>query len=172
MLQLTNRAVFLDRDGTLNQDPGYLREPSQVHLFPGVGEALRRLKDAGFLLIVISNQSGVGRGLIDPEQIPKIHRQLDALIGVCGVKIDYYGLCFHRPDQNCECRKPKPKLLLDAMKALRINPTMSYMIGDRLSDVFAGQAAGCRGSFLVDYSQEGLHLSDIVQKILLDQKTE
>jgi UDP-glucose 4-epimerase len=146
------KAVFLDRDGTLNVDPGYLNHPDQLHLIPGVGEALSLLKKAGFLLVVVSNQSGVGRGLIEEKVLTEIHKKLDELLGAWSVQIDYYSLCFHHPEEDCECRKPKPKLLYDAAKQLRIDLGFSYMVGDKASDVNAGYAAGCKGSLLIQAS--------------------
>ncbi len=142
-------AVFLDRDGTINEDPGYLNDPNQLRLLPGAGEALSLFKKAGFRLVVVSNQSGVGRGLIDLKAIPLIHQRLDELLKPWGVKIDRYELCFHHPDEKCTCRKPKPELILNAAIALQINVAQSYMIGDKDSDLGAGRFAGCKGSILV-----------------------
>jgi histidinol-phosphate phosphatase family protein len=137
---ILRKAIFLDRDGTLNEDPGYLSDPDGLKLLPQVGEALQLLKGAGFVFIVVSNQSGVGRGLIDRDVIPKIHERLDALLKPWGVRIAQYQLCFHLPAEACACRKPKPKLILDAIQSLRINPAASY---------FIGVVAGLRGSLLV-----------------------
>jgi UDP-glucose 4-epimerase len=143
------RAVFLDRDGTLNEDPGYLSDPAQLKLYAGVGEALARLKAAGFLLVVVSNQSGVARGFIPPDALPKIHRRLDELLAPWNLVIDHYELCIHRPEDACECRKPKPKLLVDAARVLGVDLAQSFMIGDKDTDAGAGRAAGCRASVLV-----------------------
>lgn len=154
--QAPGKAVFLDRDGTLNFDPGYLNDPEQMRLLPGVGDALAELKDAGYLLVVVSNQSGVGRGLIPAETLPRIHERLDLLLRPWGIKIDHYELCIHHPDDGCDCRKPSPKLIQDAAQALNVDVSRSWMVGDKLSDVGAGNAAGCRGSVLVltGYGQE------------------
>lgn len=143
------KAVFLDRDGTINEDPGYLSNPEQLKLYPGVGQALALLRNAGYSLVVVSNQSGVGRGLIDPGMMPQIHKRLDQLIFKAGAVIDEYRLCFHRPEEGCDCRKPKPKLILDAAREMGIDLGESYMIGDKVSDLFAGKGSGCRGSILV-----------------------
>ena len=143
------RAIFFDRDGTLNDDPGYLNSPSQIKLLPGVGEALSLLKQAGYLLVVISNQSGVGRGLIRLEAISKIHDRLDEVLAPWSVKIDEFGLCFHVPNDHCDCRKPKPKLVLDIAATRNIDLSQSYFVGDRASDLGAGVAAGCKGVVLV-----------------------
>lgn len=141
-------AIFLDRDGTLNDDPGYLSEPSQMKLFSRTAEALSALQKAGFLLIVISNQSGVGRGLIEEKAIPHIHARLDELL-YPDAKIDRYMLCFHLPNENCACRKPKASLFFAAAKEMGIDLARSIMVGDRTSDIQAGIAAGCKATVLV-----------------------
>lgn len=142
-------AVFLDRDGTINEDPGYLARPEQLKLIPGVGESLARLKRAGFVLVVVSNQSGVGRGLIDSGALPKIHERMTDLLKPWSVDIDHYELCFHHPDENCACRKPKPKLIVDAAEKLGIDLSCSFMVGDKISDLGAGRNAGLKASLLV-----------------------
>ncbi|MBS1963661.1 MAG: UDP-glucose 4-epimerase GalE [Bdellovibrionales bacterium] len=147
--QAPKKAVFLDRDGTLNFDPGYLSDHEKFELIPGVPAALKRLADAGYLLVVVSNQSGVGRGKIEIPQLRRIHAKLDRLLAGEGVRIHHYALCFHHPDEDCECRKPKPKLVLDAAAKYRIDLARSFMVGDKLSDVECGRNAGVGGSFLV-----------------------
>lgn len=143
------KAVFLDRDGTLNADPGYLNDADQLELLPGVPMALRSLQEQGYLLVVVSNQSGVNRGLITMDQIRAIHERLDQMLSVHGVRIARYELCFHRPDEDCECRKPKATLILNACEALGIDPRQSFMVGDKASDVEAGHRAGCKASILL-----------------------
>jgi UDP-glucose 4-epimerase len=143
------KAIFLDRDGTLNSDPGYIKDPSAFELFPGVPQALKRLQDAGYLLIVVSNQSGVGRGIIRLRELRSVHEKLDRLLAAEGVRIHHYALCFHRPEENCDCRKPKPKLILDSAERYAIDLDRSYMIGDKEIDLECGRSAGVRGSFLV-----------------------
>lgn len=143
------KAVFLDRDGTLNEDPGYISHPDQAKLLPRVGESLALLKKAGFQLIVVSNQSGVGRGWIQEEALPRIHDRIHELLSPWEVVIDHYELCFHRPDENCRCRKPRPALIFNAARKLQIDLSLSYMVGDRLSDLQVGRNAGCKASVLV-----------------------
>lgn len=145
---MPKKAVFLDRDGTLNEDPGYLSDPAQLKLLPGVPKALAELKAAGFLLVVVSNQSGVGRGLIRPEALPEIHKKLNVLLSP-DVQIDHFELCIHHPDDDCECRKPKPKLIRDAAAKLGVDISQSFMVGDKISDLGAGKTAGCKASILV-----------------------
>lgn len=143
------KAVFLDRDGTLNEDPGYLSDPEGLRLLPGVPEALAALQSGGFRIGVISNQSGVGRGLIDRRALDAIHQRLDSMLLPFGVRIDHYGLCLHRPDESCDCRKPRPRLIQDAAIRLGADLSLSYMIGDKESDILAGQNAGCGATILV-----------------------
>lgn len=143
------KAVFLDRDGTLNFDPGYLSDHEKFELVPGVPEALKRLVDAGYLLIVVSNQSGIARGKITLAELRRIHEKLDRVLVSHGVRIHHYSLCYHHPDSECECRKPKPKLVLDAIMKYRIDPSKSFMVGDKSSDVECGRRALLAGSFLV-----------------------
>jgi histidinol-phosphate phosphatase family protein len=144
------KAVFLDRDETLNPDPGYIGDPDQFSLYPWVPGGLRLLKDAGFLLVVVSNQSGIGRGLIREDALLRIHEKLNRLLEEgAGVRIDAFSICPHTPDTGCVCRKPKPELLLSAARDLKVDLARSFMIGDRNSDVEAGIAAGVRKSFLL-----------------------
>jgi histidinol-phosphate phosphatase family protein len=143
------RAIFLDRDGTINDDPGYLKDPEQLLLFPRVGEALFSLQQAGYQLIVVSNQSGIGRGLIRIDQLNQIHHRLDEILASFSVQLNHYALCFHRPEEGCPCRKPEPKMILDTAKMMDIQVAQSYMVGDRICDLEAGQRASCRGSLLV-----------------------
>src|SRR6185295_13441269 len=102
----THAAVFLDRDGTLNEDPGYLDHPDKLKLLPGVAEALKKLVQRGYILVVVSNQSGVSRGLIREGALKLIHERLKELLGEPYPMIRHFRLCIHRPDENCECRKP------------------------------------------------------------------
>ncbi len=148
-LEAPRRAVFLDRDGTLNIDPGYLNSPDDLRLFPGVPEGLKKLREAGFLLVVVSNQSGVGRGLIDPANLPRIHDRMDQILRPQGAWIDHFELCIHHPEDGCECRKPKGKLLTDAARLLGIDLKQSFMVGDKPVDQGAAAAAGVRGFVLV-----------------------
>ena len=137
------RAVFLDRDGTINVDNGYVIERDKFELLPGVPEALKRLQDAGFLLVVVTNQSGIGRGFFSLETVDALHEHMRELLREYGVELNGIYLCPHGPNEGCECRKPKPGMLLQAAKDLGIDLEQSYMVGDQLSDVQAGIRAGC-----------------------------
>ncbi|MEK7690703.1 MAG: HAD family hydrolase [Bdellovibrionota bacterium] len=138
-------AVFLDRDGTINQDPGYLNDPNQLKLLHGVGDAIARLNRAGFWVVVVTNQSGVSRGLIKPEALPRIHARLDELLRPMGAHIDHYAICTHLPNAGCLCRKPGTGMILDATHRLGIDLSRSFMVGDRETDIEAGQRAFCGG---------------------------
>ena len=148
-------AVFLDRDETLNPDSGYISDPDHFSLYPWVPAGLKRLKDAGYLLVVVSNQSGVGRGWIDPVALERIHAKLDRLLLEAeGFRMDAYSICPHRPEDGCICRKPKPELLLRAARSLDIDLSRSFMIGDRKSDYEAGVAAGVKKSYWITPGDE------------------
>jgi heptosyltransferase-2 len=149
------KAVFLDRDETLNPDPGYISDPDLFSLFPWVAAELAKLKQHGFELVVVSNQSGIGRGLITWEQLNDIHQKLNRLLTeTAGISIDHYEICPHHPEKSCSCRKPKPKLITDAAAYLNVNLSESFMIGDRKSDYEAGIAAGLKKSFLIQPGDE------------------
>ena len=141
-------AIFLDRDGTINSDPGYVASPDKMELFSFSAEALAKLKAAGYWLIVVSNQSGVGRGLIREEDLPRIHDVMDLQLGPAA-RIDHYEFCMKTPQDPANRRKPKPDLLKAAAQVLPIDFSRSYMIGDRLTDLDAGRSAGCKASILV-----------------------
>jgi D,D-heptose 1,7-bisphosphate phosphatase len=160
------KAVFLDRDETLNPDPGYINDPNLFHLYPWVTPELRRLKEAGFLLIIVSNQSGINRGLITRNQLTLIHAKLDTLLfQEAGIHIDHYAICPHTPDEDCVCRKPKPYLILDAAQAFDVDLSKSFMVGDRTTDYEAGVSANVKKSFLIRGGDE-LSFKSAVHEIL------
>jgi D-glycero-D-manno-heptose 1,7-bisphosphate phosphatase len=136
------RALFLDRDGTLIVDVGYPSDPAQVELLPGVVDALRELQQE-WMLVVISNQSGIGRGLFTAEDAAAVHRRFLELFEQAGVTFAGSYYCPHTPDAACRCRKPEPGMLLDAARELGLEISASVMIGDKPSDLDAGRAAGC-----------------------------
>jgi D-glycero-D-manno-heptose 1,7-bisphosphate phosphatase len=166
-LKNKQKAVFLDRDGTINVDRGIIADPELIELLPGVAEAIRRLNQSPYLAICVTNQSVIARGETDFAGLKAIHARLDTLLGAEGAYLDDLIFCPHHPDSGyegerpeykiaCECRKPKPGLLLRAAEMYNIALSQSYMIGDRTSDIAAGQAAGCHtigvrtGSALAD----------------------
>jgi D-glycero-D-manno-heptose 1,7-bisphosphate phosphatase len=135
------RAVFLDRDGTLIEDTGYLSRPEEVRVLPGVTAALGRLAAAGYALVVVTNQSGIGRGYFSEDDYRAVDRAFRSAIGV---PLDAVHLCPHAPEANCSCRKPAPGMLRTAARELGIELERSWAVGDRERDVLAGLAAGCR----------------------------
>jgi len=144
-------AVFMDRDNTLIEDPGYLSDPDAIHLLPGVELALKSLKQAGYALIVVTNQSGVARGLLTEEALKAIHAELGRQLGEKGASVDAIYYCPYHPEGTVEgyavdsaLRKPKPGMLLQAAKEHLIDLASSWMIGDSARDIEAGQRAGCR----------------------------
>jgi histidinol-phosphate phosphatase family protein len=145
-----DRAVFLDRDGTLIDDVGYISDPEDVRLVPGAADALRALRDAGFRLVVVSNQSGLGRGLVTQEQADAVHERFVQELEGAGARIDAAYYCPHTPEDGCACRKPQPGLLLDAARELDLDLEQSFMVGNSDVDVAAGEAAGVRAVLLAD----------------------
>lgn len=137
-------AVFLDRDGTLIEDPGYLADPAGVRLLPGVPEALRRLTAAGVARVVITNQSGIGRGLYDEIAFRAVEAEMEHQLAAAGATIDAVYHCPHTTDAGCDCRKPGVALHRQAIAALGLDPLRSWCVGDRLGDVHAAAALGAR----------------------------
>lgn len=137
------RALFLDRDGTLIPDVGYPRDPNLVSLLPDAARVLREASGLGYVLVVVSNQSGVARGLIAPDEARAVQARVEELFAAEGVFFARSAFCFHGPDDACGCRKPAPGMLLDAARDLGLDLGSSVMIGDKPSDVGAGIAAGC-----------------------------
>jgi D-glycero-D-manno-heptose 1,7-bisphosphate phosphatase len=131
----------LDRDGTLNVEKHYLSDPAELELMPGVAEGLKLLKNHGFGLVVISNQSGIGRGIVSQDVVEAIHSRLRELLRRHGVKLDGIYYCPHSPEQNCSCRKPSPMMIYQAAKDLNFNPAESFVVGDKCSDVEMGRRA-------------------------------
>ena len=140
------RAVFLDRDGTLNVDFGYVHRSEDWQWLPHVVEGLARLKAAGFALVVTSNQSGIARGMFDAATVDSLHQWVNSRLAPHKASIDSFCYCPHLPTitGNCDCRKPAPVLLLRAARELDIDLAASWSVGDRLRDAQAGLAAGCR----------------------------
>lgn len=138
------RALFLDRDGTIIVDTGFVARPADVTLLPGVSDVLREARALGFELVVISNQSGVGRGMFDRDVVRSVDEEMRRLLALEGVELatpSYY--CYHAPDEFCTCRKPSAELLQRAAADMNLDLSASVMIGDRQSDVDAGLNAGC-----------------------------
>jgi D-glycero-D-manno-heptose 1,7-bisphosphate phosphatase len=147
-LTTTSPAIFIDRDGTLNVEKEYLYRYGDWEWIPGAVEAIKVFNEAGFLVIVISNQAGVARGRYSEADINRLHARVDGELSRLGARIDAYYYCPHHPDfgekRNCTCRKPAPGLLLQAQQDLNIDLSRSWMIGDKMSDIVAGESAGVK----------------------------
>lgn len=138
------RAVFLDRDGTLNEEVDYLSSPDDFRLLPGVGDALKSLSDAGYALIVVTNQSGIARGILSEATLDQIHARMAADLAEFDVKIDWIGYCPHHPEigegyfkADCSCRKPEPGMLIEGAARMNVDLATSWCVGDSLRDLDA-----------------------------------
>jgi D-glycero-D-manno-heptose 1,7-bisphosphate phosphatase len=145
-------AVFLDRDGTINEEVGHLDRMEKLQLIPGAAEAIRLINKSGMKTVVVTNQSGVARGFFEEEFVEKTHIYLRDILRAEGALIDAFYFCPHHPTEGraeylkiCDCRKPAPGMLLRAAEELRIDPNHSYMVGDTLNDIEAGARAGAQG---------------------------
>ena len=172
------KAIFLDRDGTLNKDVGFLTDIEKLELIMDAGKAVKKINDSGYLAIVITNQPVIARGEVDFPELDVIHSKLETLLGKNGAYLDAIYYCPHHTDKGfpgeriaykciCDCRKPNPGLFLQAAKDFNIDLSQSYMIGDSNRDIEAGKNAGCKDSYLIDKEQS---LLTIVSKILKIQE--
>lgn len=153
---MTRRAVFLDRDGTLIDELGYLGDPAGVRLLPGAVEAVRHLNEAGWKAVVVTNQSGVARGHFDEGAVRAVHERLEALLAAGGAHLDLVLYCPHHPEHGtgalrarCACRKPEPGMLRAAAERLDLDLSSCWTIGDSERDLEAGRRAGLAGGILV-----------------------
>lgn len=149
--EVMRTAVFLDRDGTINQEVGYVRDLDALTLIPGAGAALKRLNDAGILAILATNQSGPARGYYDEQWVEALHTRLASLLAEEGARLDDVYYCPHLPNGtvarysfSCRCRKPETGMLEDAATKWALNLREGYMVGDKATDVEVGQRAGCK----------------------------
>ena len=180
-LRNKQKAIFLDRDGTINKYVGCLRTPEQFELLEGVGEAIRKINLSGYLAIVVTNQPVIARGEVTVDGLQEIHNKMETMLGKEGAYLDGVYYCPHHPDKGfageveelkivCECRKPKAGLLLQAAKDFNIDLSQSWMIGDSENDVLAGKNAGCKTALIseTDYGQnlQVTSLLDFVKEIL------
>lgn len=148
---MTRPAVFLDRDGTIIEERGYLDRLDLLELFSFTADAIRLLNRAGYVTVVVTNQGGIGRGIIDEPFLRRVHETLDARLAAGHARIDRYYFCPHHPDAvvpelrvKCTCRKPAPGMIEQACRELALDPTRSVTVGDRRLDVVAGNGAGTR----------------------------
>ena len=139
------KAIFLDRDGVINKNKDdYVKNISELEIFPFISESIKKLQSVGFKIIVITNQSAINRGLITKKHLNEIHEKIQSFLIQHNTKIDYFYYCPHTPTENCYCRKPKTGLLLKAIDDFSIDVNNSWFIGDRDSDIQAGQSVGCK----------------------------
>ena len=143
-------AVFLDRDGTINEEMGYINHLSRFQLLPASAPAIARLNQAGLLVVVATNQSGVARQYFPASLIDQVHDLMGRLLAAQGAFVDAIYVCQHGPEAGCACRKPKPGLIEEAARRHALDPARSFLIGDRWRDIDAGHAAGCT-CLLIDY---------------------
>ena len=178
---LVRPAVFLDRDGTLIEKRAYLDRLQLLHLFPWTADAIRLLNRAGFATVVITNQSAIGRGMIDEPFLREVHEAIDVRLALGRARIDAGCICPHHPDaviahyrQECRCRKPGPGLIEQACREMELDPHRSVMVGDRWLDVGSGQAAGTRtvlvrtgdGVHEADHPPAGVHADAILNNLM------
>ena len=159
------KVVFLDRDGVLNKNKDdYVKHISELEIFPFISESIKKLQSVGFKIIVITNQSAINRGLITEKHLNEIHEKIQSFLIQHNAKIDYFYYCPHTPTENCSCRKPKSGLLLKAIDDFSIDVNNSWFIGDRDSDIQAGQSVGCK-TFKI---HDNITLENAVDLILKD----
>lgn len=174
-LRHKQKAVFLDRDGTINRYVGFLRNIDAFELLPGVTEAVKQINASGYLAVLVTNQPVIARGEVTWEQLDQIHNKMETSLGAEGAYLDAIYLCPHHPHKGyigeipelkieCDCRKPKPGMLLNASEELNIDLAASWMIGDSENDVLAGKAAGCRTALI----GSGEYQQDMTVSSLLD----
>jgi D-glycero-D-manno-heptose 1,7-bisphosphate phosphatase len=139
------RLALIDRDGTIIVDKVYLRDPDGIEFAPGAIEGLRLLRDAGFALVLITNQSGIARGYFDAATLGRIHDRLQSMLAAEGLRLDAIYFCPHGPDDGCDCRKPAPGMVTKAMHDLGFRPEKAVVVGDSDADMGAAAAAGVKG---------------------------
>jgi D-glycero-D-manno-heptose 1,7-bisphosphate phosphatase len=146
---VSRRFVLLDRDGTINEEVGYVLAPDELRLIPGAAQALRRIRALGLGLVVVTNQSPVGRGWIDESQLAAVHDRLRELLRAEGADVDAIEHCPHAPGEGCPCRKPATGLVERAAASHGFDPTEAFVVGDHAGDMAMGRAVGARTIFVM-----------------------
>jgi D-glycero-D-manno-heptose 1,7-bisphosphate phosphatase len=141
---VSRRFVLLDRDGTINDELGYVLRREELRLIPGAADGLRELQDLGLGLVVVTNQSPIGRGMLTADGLEAIHDRLRELLAETGVTLDRIEICPHRPDEGCACRKPGTLMVERAAAALGFDPAESWIVGDHTADLLLGRNVGAR----------------------------
>ncbi|MDP8162283.1 D-glycero-beta-D-manno-heptose 1,7-bisphosphate 7-phosphatase [Pasteurella skyensis] len=176
---MKQKAIFLDRDGTLNIDYDYVHKIDDFDFIEGVIPTLRKFKEKGYLLVLVTNQSGIGRGIFTEEQFLELTQWFDWSLAEQGIDFDGIYYCPHHPEkalgeykQECDCRKPKPGMFLQAIDELNIDPAQSFIVGDKLSDILAGENAGVKTKVLVrtghKLTEKAIAKADYVLDSLVD----
>lgn len=173
-----NRAIFIDRDGTLNEEVGYIDRPARLRLFPFAAEAVRLINAAGWRAILVTNQSGVARGYLSEERLAELHEHLAAALAGEGARLDAIYYCPHHPTeglppyrQDCDCRKPKPGLLTRAAQDFGLDLAQCFVVGDRYRDVEMAHRAGARGVLVLtgyglnEYEQERASWDEMPERV-------
>lgn len=151
---MPKRAIFLDRDGIINEEKkDYVKNLKEFKIYKDVWKAIKILKENDFLIVLITNQSAINRNLLNVQTLNEIHNHLQNYLKMHGTKIDAIYYCPHRPEENCICRKPKPEMILHAANDLDIELGNSWFIGDSTTDIEAAKAAGCGKYVLIDSSE-------------------
>ena len=164
---MVNKAVFIDRDGTINVNVEYLNTPDNFQIYPGVAEGIKLLQDNGYKIIVITNQSGIARGYFSEETLDMIHEKMKNELSNKGASIDAIYFCPHHPEDGCNCRKPNIGLFKKAIKDFDVDPMHSFIIGDRMLDVEAGFKIGLK-TVLVPEDKEKVEKEMMESKIKPD----
>jgi mannose-1-phosphate guanylyltransferase / phosphomannomutase len=177
-----NKAVLLDRDGVINANNGDIVKPEQLALLPGVPEAIRKLNDADYKVYVVTNQPHIAKGFMTFQELEVLHDKIRATLAAVGARLDAFYVCPHHPKKGfpgevpemkieCDCRKPRPGLLLQAIKEHGLDPAQTWMVGDSKGDVLAGQRAGVRTIYLAAgggaQSKEEKELADVVPDLIV-----
>ena len=167
------KVVFIDRDGTISRDsPDHIKSWDEVHFFPNTKPGIKLLNDNGFNIIIITNQSVIARGMVTKKELDYIHKKMVEELEAYGCKIFKIYYCPHHPDDGCNCRKPKPGLLLKAAEENNIDTSKSYMVGDRMMDVEAGKKVNCKTVLISsdldnkEFKNNGLKPDYIAQDLL------
>lgn len=172
---MANKAVFIDRDGTIARDVPYCSCPEDFELFPETAEGIKLLNENGFKVIVVTNQSGIARGYFTEETLGKIHEKMKGELARAGARVDAIYYCPHHPDDGCDCRKPKPGMALQAASDLDIDFSQSYVVGDMDMDIEMGHRIGCKTLLIGDkkdkllpLTEEGKVIADAIVSDLLE----
>lgn len=172
---MIQRAVFLDRDGTINVDTGYVHTVEEFEFLPQAIEAIKLLNDNGFLVIVVTNQAGVARGYYTEADVIELHQFINRELQKQGAYIDAFYICPHHPTEgigeyrkSCECRKPGSQMVVDAGKDFNVDLHASWIIGDKISDIFAGAQVGCTGILITNQRDERIDVDYLVCSSLFE----